>query len=111
MKTGFIPKALEQIAIDPKSPKITPKSQHAKIKTQLGAKPWVWHGAELDRLSGAKEIASGVACGSEHCVCLYQKNFAFLTIENFIPMWINSKVRLSQKKKLSVIRGKRVVKK
>ena len=35
----------------------------------------VQHGAELDRLSGAKEIASGVACGSEHHVCLYQKNF------------------------------------
>ena len=82
-------------------PKITQnhsKSQHAKIKTQLGAKPWVRHGAELDRLSGAKEIASGVACGSEHCVCLYQKNFAFLTIENFIPMWINSKVRKMHKK-------------
>ena len=50
---------------------------------QLGAKPWVWHGAELDRLSGAKEIASGVACGSEHCVCLYQKKFVIFDNRKF----------------------------
>ena len=27
---------------------------------------------------GRKEITSGIACGSEHCVCLYQKMQIFL---------------------------------
>ena len=43
----------------------------------------VWHSAELDRLSGAKEIASGVACGSEHCVCLYQKKICIFDNRKF----------------------------
>ena len=63
---------LQSTGTDYHQPKVTKKkSQHTKIKTQLGIKPCAWYDTELDRLSDAKEISSEVTCDSENCVCLY----------------------------------------
>ena len=47
------------------------KSQHTKIKTQQGAKPWMWYDLKLNRPSGAKEVTSEVTYDFEHCACAY----------------------------------------